>query len=301
LIFTIGVTISTKLTYLSKRAEKIIYKFDRIYIFVSSFIYSIKSQKHLEQLSQIDFLSGKMLLYILVGFGAQLIDGTLGMAYGVSSNTFLLSIGLNPAAASASVHLAEVFTSGVSAISHFSFKNIHKRLFLALLIPGVIGGAVGAVLLSVFDGNMLKPFVSFYLLIMGIVILKKGISANGARTKVKRISWLALLGGFLDAVGGGGWGPIVNSTLLSKGKHPRLVIGTVNSVEFFVAAASAGVFTVMLGIQHLETVVGLILGGMLAAPVGAFLVSKVKPKILLVMVGALICFLSLKNLLIFLR
>jgi uncharacterized membrane protein YfcA len=250
----------------------------------------------LEQLYQINFFSNEVLLFIAVGFLAQFIDGTLGMGYGISSNTFLLSMGLNPAIASASVHVAEVFSSAASAISHFSFKNVHKKLFLALLIPGVIGGALGAFLLSKFNGAFLKPFVSFYLLLMGITILKKGFSKSMKRSKVNNIGILALAGGFLDAVGGGGWGAIVNSTLLSKGKHPRLVIGTVNSVEFFVAVVSAGVFTFMLGITHFEAVIGLIIGGVIAAPIGAFLVKKIHTQWLLISVGLLICLLSLKNL-----
>lgn len=234
--------------------------------------------------------------YVLVGFAAQMVDGALGMAYGVCSSTFLMSVGVSPAAASASVHVAEIFTTGASAIAHFSLKNINKRLFKALVIPAVLGGVVGAYLLSSFDGNMVKPFVNIYLFIMGVVILRKALAPKVERTKVKHIGLLALVGGFLDSVGGGGWGPVVNSTLLSKGKTPRLIIGTVNSVEFFLTFASAGVFTLFMGLQNVQIIVGLVLGGVVAAPFGAYLVGKVKAKPLMIIVGLLVCFLSLRTL-----
>jgi len=238
----------------------------------------------------------EMLWYVLVGFGAQMVDGALGMAYGVCSSTFLMSVGVSPAAASASVHVAEIFTTGASAIAHFSLKNINKRLFKALVIPAVLGGMVGAYLLSSFDGNMVKPFVNTYLFIMGVVIIRKALAPRIERSKVKNLSLLALLGGFLDSVGGGGWGPVVNSTLLSKGKTPRLIIGTVNSVEFFLTFASAGVFTLFMGLQNVQIIVGLVLGGVVAAPFGAYLVGKVKAKPLMIIVGLLVCFLSLRTL-----
>ncbi len=238
----------------------------------------------------------EMLWYILVGFSAQMVDGALGMAYGVCSSTFLMSIGVSPAAASASVHVAEVFTTGASALSHYSLKNINKRLFKALVIPAVSGGVVGAYLLSSFDGNIVKPYVNIYLFIMGIVILRKALAPKIQRSKVRNLGFLALAGGFLDSVGGGGWGPVVNSTLLSKGKTPRLIIGTVNTVEFFLTFASAGVFTLFMGLQNVQIILGLVLGGVIAAPFGAYLVGKIKTKPLMIMVGLLICFLSLRTL-----
>ncbi len=238
----------------------------------------------------------QMLWYILVGFGAQMVDGALGMAYGVCSSTFLMSVGVSPAAASASVHVAEIFTTGASAIAHFSLKNVNKRLFKALVIPAVLGGIVGAYLLSSIDGEIVKPYVNIYLFIMGVVILRKALAPKIERSKVRRIGLLALVGGFLDSIGGGGWGPVVNSTLLSKGKTPRLIIGTVNSVEFFLTFASAGVFTLFMGLQNVQIIVGLVLGGVVAAPFGAYLVGKVKTKPLMIMVGLLVCFLSLRTL-----
>lgn len=250
----------------------------------------------MEQLYQINFFSNEMLLFIAIGFTAQLIDGTLGMGYGISCNTLLLSMGLSPALASASVHVAEIFTSATSAVSHITFKNVHKKLFFSLMIPGVIGSIIGAFLLSYFDASIVKPLVSFYLLLMGLIILKRGLSKNKTRSKIKNIGFLALGGGFLDAAGGGGWGAIVNSALLSKGKPPRLIIGTVNAVEFFVALASAGIFTFMLSLTHFEAIIGLIIGGVVAAPTGAFLVKKINTQWLLIGVGLLVCALSFKNL-----
>ncbi|MCW5907855.1 MAG: sulfite exporter TauE/SafE family protein [Chitinophagales bacterium] len=241
-------------------------------------------------------LTREMFWYIMVGFGAQMVDGALGMAYGVCSSTFLLSVGVTPAAASASVHVAEVFTTAASGASHYTLGNVNKRLFKALVIPGVLGGIVGAYLLSSFDGNTIKPFVSIYLFFMGILILRKALAKKIERTKIKRIGVLALAGGFLDSVGGGGWGPVVNSTLLSTGKTPRYIIGTVNTVEFFVAFASAGVFTLFMGLQNVQIVIGLILGGVIAAPIGAFLVGKIKTKPMMLMVGLLVCFLSVRTL-----
>ena len=242
------------------------------------------------------FFQKELLLYILIGFSAQLIDGSLGMAYGISSNTFLLSTGVSPAAASAAVHIAEIFTSGASAVSHLSLRNIHKRLFMALLLPGIAGGAAGAFLLSSFNGAYLKPFVSIYLLLMGLAILKKAFAPKTTRTKIKRIGLLAFAGGFLDALGGGGWGPIVNATLLSKGKHPRLIIGTVNSVEFFIAFVSSAVFTTLLGLHNVLIILGLIVGGLLAAPLSALALGKIPPKVLLIIVGLLVSIMSAKTL-----
>ncbi len=243
------------------------------------------------------FFTEEMMWYVLVGVGAQMVDGALGMAYGICSSTFLLSVGVSPAAASASVHVAEVFTTAASGASHYTLGNVNKRLFKALVVPGVLGGMIGAYILSSFDGNIIKPYVNVYLFFMGIIILRKALMPKIERSKVRRVGLLALAGGFLDSVGGGGWGPVVNSTLLSKGKSPRIIIGTVNTVEFFVAFASAGVFTMFMGLQNVQIVLGLIIGGVIAAPFGAYLVGKIKTKPLMLMVGLLVCFLSLRTLL----
>ena len=185
----------------------------------------------------------EFLLFCLAGFIAQLIDGTLGMAYGVSCSTILLQLGISPAVASASVHTAEVFTTGVSGLSHLYFKNVDKHLFLRLAIPGIIGAMIGAFLLSkVLDGNMVKPFIAGYLLILGILILIKSIREPLFKDEIKRVSPLGFFGGLLDAIGGGGWGPVVTSNIIHKGKTPQMTIGTVNTAEFFVAFFSTGVF-----------------------------------------------------------
>ena len=172
-----------------------------------------------------------ILLYVLVGFVAQMIDGALGMAYGVSSNTFLLSVGIPPAAASASVHMAEGVTTGISGLSHWRLGNIDWNLVKRLALPGVLGGIAGAYLLTSIDGNVLKPFISAYLLIMGVIILIKAFNGKHEPKETKHLGILGIIGGFFDAIGGGGWGPIVTTTLVARGKHPRYAIGSVNFSE----------------------------------------------------------------------
>ncbi len=235
--------------------------------------------------------------FIIVGFLAQLIDGALGMAYGVSSNTFLLSLGLPPAAASASVHVSEIFTTAVSGLFHLRFGNVRKDLFLKLLIPGVIGGAAGAYLLSNIDGNVIKPYINGYLLIMGLVILRKALVKNGKEKHITNwVSPLGLIGGFFDAIGGGGWGPIVTTTLVARGNSPRKTIGSVNSSEFFVTLAESIVFILTLGLMNWQVILGLLIGGVVAAPVAAYLTNKLPTRLLMGMVGVLISFLSIRTL-----
>jgi len=243
------------------------------------------------------FFTKQFFIYLLVGFGAQIIDGALGMAYGISATSFLLTTGVSPAAASASVHVAEVFTTGASALSHFSLRNVNKRLFKAMLVPGVLGSVTGAYILTSVNPDYIKPFVSVYLFIMGIIVIRKALVKHITNRKVKRVGLLALAGGFLDAIGGGGWGPVVTSTLLSKGRNPKYTIGTVNTTEFFVTAASAGIFTLFMGLQNVQVIAGLVIGGVVAAPFGALLVGKIKARTLMIMVGCLIILLSLRSLL----
>lgn len=244
-----------------------------------------------------DLFTSETLLFIGAGFLAQTIDGALGMAYGISSTSLLLSLGVPPAAASASVHIAEVFTSGASGLSHWKFGNVNKKLFKLLLIPGIIGAVTGAYLLSSFDGNLIKPYISIYLLIMGIVVIRKALGKKKTKTKTKYVGPLALLGGFVDAVGGGGWGPVVTSTLIGSGRDPRYTIGSVNTAEFFIAAAGAAMFTLMIGIDNWRVIIGLLLGGVIASPFAAYVCGKVNPKILMVIVGIVIIILSLRNIL----
>lgn len=241
------------------------------------------------------FTIEEFLIYCLVGFLAQAIDGALGMAYGVSSTSFLMSAGVSPAVASASVHIAEVFTSGVSGLSHLKFGNVNNKLFRSLVLPGVLGAFLGAYLLTSIDGNSIKPFVSAYLLIMGVIIIRKSFKKFKKKKKTKNISTLALTGGFVDSVGGGGWGPVVSSTLISKGRSPRYTIGSVNLAEFFVALASALTFIFMLGTNNWIVIAGLIVGGIFAAPFAAYLVKRFKVKTMMIIVGSLIIALSLRT------
>ncbi|SFT36828.1 hypothetical protein SAMN04489724_0440 [Algoriphagus locisalis] len=237
------------------------------------------------------------LWFLLVGFVAQSIDGALGMAYGVSCNSILLGIGIPPAAASAWVHFAQVFTSLASGISHWKMGNVDWKLAKKLLIPGVLGSVIGAFLLSNVNGDMIKPVIAIYLLVMGIVILRKVKKKHAPKfnRESKSLPVLATTGGFADAIGGGGWGPIVNSTLLSKGKIARYAIGTGNFVEFFVSLASASTFLFFVKELSLAPVLGLILGGIIAAPFAAYICKLVKPKYLMIAVGILIISLSIRT------
>jgi len=238
-------------------------------------------------------------LAVGVGFAAQAIDGALGMAYGISSNTFLIGIGASPASASAAVHVAEVFTTGFSGLSHLKFGNVDKALFKRLVFPGVAGGVVGAYLLTSIDGKLIKPYIAAYLLVMGLYILRKAWLATHPKphsNEIKHVGPLALLGGFVDAVGGGGWGPVVTSTLVGRGNDPRKTIGTVNAAEFFIAFSTAGAFLLWAQMDHWLLVAGLIVGGLFAAPFAAWLCHKLNARTLLWMVGTLISLLSMFNL-----
>ncbi len=231
-----------------------------------------------------------LLPFILVGFAAQLVDGALGMAFGVITSTLLVGVlGVPPAQASARVHLVEIFTTGVSGVSHLLHRNIDARLFWRLLIPGVIGGIVGAYLLSNISGETVKPFVLVYLISIGLWLLWRGLDHQPHIRDPKIVAPLGLIGGFLDAAGGGGWGSVVTSNLLIQGAEPRKVIGTVNSVEFFLTVAISAAFIWNLGIEHFGVaVVGLLIGGMAAAPMGAMLAKRVPAKALLLMVGVVL-------------
>lgn len=238
-----------------------------------------------------------IIYFIIGGFLAQLVDGALGMAYGVSATTFLLSFGVSPAAASASVHASEIFTSGVSGLMHLKFGNVRTKLFKKLLLPGIIGAIVGAYILSSLQnyGDIIKPIVSAYTLFLGVKILLKAI-ANKKNTKpLKRIGPLAFFGAFLDSIGGGGWGPIVTSTLIARGGHPRYTIGSVNLTEFFVTVASSITFITMIGLTHWQIIVGLILGGSIAAPFGALLTKRLNVKSIMILVGTIVIITSLRT------
>lgn len=235
--------------------------------------------------------------FLLVGFVAQTIDGALGMAYGVSSNSILLGIGIPPAVASAWVHFAQVFTSLASGVSHWKLGNVKWDLAKKLMIPGVLGAIIGAYFLSNIDGNTIKPFIAIYLFIMGLIILGKVIRKKKKvfNPNAKNLPYLATIGGFADAIGGGGWGPIVNSTLMGKGQVPRYAIGTGNFVEIFVSLASATTFLFFIKDLSLAPILGLIMGGVIAAPFAAIICKKLNPRLLMIFVGLLIIFLSLRT------
>lgn len=242
-------------------------------------------------------LTFDFLIFLLIGIFAQLVDSTLGMGYGATSTTFLLSFGVHPATSSMGVHVAEMFTTGASAISHYRFKNINKKLVLNLVIPGVAGSITGAYLLAdVIDGDLIKPYIAIYMIILAVIIIIKGLRKTIQKKKTKRLGGLAIFGGFMDSIGGGGWGPIVTSTLMGRGRDPRYTIGSVNTAEFAIAFASGITFVLFEGINGWQVIAGLIIGGVIAAPIGAYLVNKIPRKPITVLIGLLLIFLSLRTL-----
>lgn len=228
-----------------------------------------------------------LLPFIGVGFAAQLVDGALGMAFGVISNTLLVAVmGVPPALASQRVHVVECFTTATSGISHLLHGNVDKRLFFRLLIPGIIGGVLGAYVLTSLDASVVKPFVLLYLSGIGIYIFWRGVAYPPEVREAKMIAPLGLFGGFLDAAGGGGWGPVVTSNLLIQGADPRKVVGTVNTVEFFLTISVSAAFIWKIGIAELAgPTLGLLIGGLLAAPIGAWAAKHFNPKVMLILVG----------------
>ena len=243
-------------------------------------------------------------VFLLVGVLAQAVDGALGMAYGVISTSVLLALGVPPATASASTHAAEVFTTAASATSHIAHKNIEWRLFLPLVIAGVIGGVLGAYVLTGIDGNVIKPFIVAYLAFIGVWILWRATKDIRPRRLPR---WIAvpfgLVGGFLDAIGGGGWGPTVTSSMVASGQDPRKAIGTVNTAEFILTVAISATFVWALvsghwadaeGLKdHASAVAGLVIGGLIAAPFAGHIVKKVPRQILTYAVGILLIALSI--------
>jgi uncharacterized protein len=243
-----------------------------------------------------------LLPFIAVGFAAQMVDGALGMAFGVISNTLLLSLGVPPAMASAGVHTVETFTTAVSGISHAIHRNVNWRLFLRIAVPGMIGGALGAFVLSNIHAGTAKPFILAYLTAIGLYLLWRSRHYPPAEKSPTVVEPLGLAGGFLDAAGGGGWGPVVTSNLLVQGSSPRTTIGTVNTAEFFVTSTISATFITQLGWEAFtHATVGLLIGGVLAAPLGALLAKRTEPKTLMLMVGVVLTVTSLYNLYLALR
>nr|WP_257573015.1 sulfite exporter TauE/SafE family protein [Hymenobacter telluris] len=235
-------------------------------------------------------------IFVAIGFGAQLVDGLLGMGYGVVTAISLMSLNIAPAAVSASIHTAEMFASGASGYHHYRFGNVNKKLFKVLLIPGVLGAVTGAYLLATFGeeyAKYVKPFLAVYLLLLGIRIISKAFTKPGPRKKHKKLGFLAAAGGFLDSFGGGGWGPLVTSTLIAGGRTPQYVIGSVSVTEFFVTFASAVTFFATLGISHWQIILGLIVGGVAASPFAARLAGRIPTRWMFVGVGLMVIVWSL--------
>jgi uncharacterized protein len=238
-----------------------------------------------------------ILLFVIVGFVAQMVDGAIGMAYGLMASSVLLSLGVAPATASASVHAAEMFTTGASGFAHWRAGNVVPRLVLRLAVPGVLGGVLGAYVLTDLPVAYVKPVVSAYLVVMGAVILRRALRPPPPPPeKPPRVTLLGFGGGFLDAIGGGGWGPLVTSTLIGRGNVPRTSIGSTNAAEFFVTTAITAVFVATIGLELWPVILGLVLGGMLAAPLAAMITRKLPDRPLMMIVGGVIILLSLRNL-----
>lgn len=277
--------------------------------FAVTWVFSSASEE--TQNATLNFLSSffdkDLLKYLFVGLVAQMVDGALGMAYGATATAFLASIGVSATQSSASIHISEVFTTGASGISHFRLGNVNKKLFYNLVIPGIVGAILGATVLSLAEqGNIfteqqikdwLRPLTTLYTLILGLLILRKAMMKVIPKRKIKRIAPLAVFGAFMDSIGGGGWGPIVTSTLLSSGRSIKYTIGSVNTAEFFIALASSITFTLFVGVEAglWKVIFGLVVGGVFAAPFAAVLVSKVKRRPLMTFVGCFIIFLSVNT------
>lgn len=232
-------------------------------------------------------------LYVAVGFIAQLVDGALGMAFGLLSTSFMMAGGVPPAIASASVHAAEVFTTALSGAAHWRFGNVRWRIVGRLALPGAVGGALGAYILTTVPVDVIKPVVNVYLVVMGLWILWKAYRRRMPVAEPPR--WtpvLGLGGGFLDAIGGGGWGPLVTSTLIGQGGQPRFVIGSVSLSEFFVTLTVSATFITTIGLELWPIIAGLILGGSVAAPLAAFVAKRVPARVLMIMAGSVIVGLS---------
>lgn len=236
------------------------------------------------------------LLYVAVGLVAQMVDGAIGMAYGVTSTSVLLSFGVAPATASACVHAAETFTTGASGAAHWKLGNVDKKLVLRLAVPGMIGGALGAYVLSNIDGNAIKPYIAGYLLLMGLYIIYQAVRRSaGEREPPKHVAPLGLAGGFVDSIGGGGWGPIVTTTLIGQGTTPRYAIGSVNLAEFFVTLTISLTFLFTIGLELWPIITGLIVGGVAAAPFAALTTKHLPDKPLMIIVGCVVILLSVRN------
>ncbi|WP_105371851.1 sulfite exporter TauE/SafE family protein [Neorhizobium huautlense] len=234
-------------------------------------------------------MTSDFLIFIAIGVLAQIVDGALGMAFGVLTTTSLLAVGVPPAVASAMTHVTECFTTAASGLSHLYHRNVDWRLVVRLAPAGMIGGAIGAYMLSNIDGEAIGPLVSAYLIAVGLFILYKAFQPKWPRdVRDWIVPFVGAGGGVLDAMGGGGWGPIVTSSLLGRGHDPKKVIGSTNLTEFAVTTVISATFIVALGWSELSSAVGLIIGGVLAAPLGALIVRRLPVKPLMIAVSLII-------------
>jgi uncharacterized membrane protein YfcA len=255
-----------------------------------------------DQLSQLQIILQKdnHLFYwmLLVGFGAEVVAGSMGMGYGVICTTILLVLNIPPPVISASIHSAESFTSAAGSISHWQLGNINKKLVKSLAIPAIIGAVFGALLLTYVGeryAKMTKPFIAFYTMYLGIKIIQNAFSSRGDSSKKKKvnITFLGLIGGFIDSFGGGGWGPLVTGTFIKNGHTPRYVIGSSTFAKCILTVASAVTFIFTIGIHHWNIVAGLLIGGIVTAPFSAMLTSKLPTKKMFIAVGIVVIFCSL--------
>lgn len=237
-------------------------------------------------------MEGSFWIFVLVGFCAQLVDGTLSMAYGVTASSLLAIFGVPPAITSATVHAAETITTGFSASSHHYFGNIDRALVRRLLLPGVVGAILGAYVLTGIPGHQMRPIVSSYLLVMGVIIIVKAFRTFPPVKVTRHVGPLGLFGAFVDAVGGGGWGPIVASNLIVRGNDARLTVGSVIAAEFFVTLAASLTFFFTIGFSYWNVILGLAVGGAVAAPIGAYACRHLPTKPLMFLVGSVIVLLS---------
>ncbi|NIG54595.1 sulfite exporter TauE/SafE family protein [Chitinophaga sp. Cy-1792] len=239
--------------------------------------------------------------FLIAGFIFAMIDGAIGMSYGITSTTFSLSMGIPPASASTAVHISEILSNGIAGWMHFKMGNINKKLFKLLIIPGITGAVIGAYLLSSLEhySTYTKPVVSLYTLILGSIILKRAIQARRAKVqqgkKIKKIGILGFFGGFIDAIGGGGWGSIVLSSLIAGGRHPRFSLGTVKLCRFFIAMLSSLTFVTVLSHVHWDAVSGLVIGSALASPIAAKVSNRISAKTIMIAVAVIVILASLKS------
>lgn len=239
--------------------------------------------------------------FLAAGFVFALIDGAIGMSYGVTSTTFSLSMGIPPASASTAVHLSEILSNGIAGVMHYKMGNVNMRLFKLLVIPGIIGAMIGAFLLSSLEhyNHFIKPLISIYTLILGLVILLKAFNLKrpkgATKKKFTNIGTLGFGGGLVDAIGGGGWGSIVLSTLIAGGRHARFSLGAVKASRFFVAVMSSLTFVTMLKGLHWEAIGGLVIGSAIASPIAARVANRISAKSIMVAVGVIVVLASFKS------